>query len=223
MDIKTLDVVGFEYAIMAMRMPMKSCWKSDSDYCFVDEDRDDNLCSHCTYAMDGCCGSVAISTFVVGSKDWDLSMKLIKAGSDHRKHIRLIDAWFEITAPRYWWSEFDTYRYGVDKVSESTMHRILKDEITMEDFDESTTEIQARLFMQYVKDIKVVDGLDEQTKLNMVKANIPEGYLQKRIVKCSYEALRNMYHSRKNHRLKAWREFCQKLETLPYSEFITCE
>ncbi len=113
MDVIILEVAGMDAAIEAMRLPMKSGDKSDSKW--------DRYCDE-------------EPVYVVGPADCHLSAKLIKAGSSHRKHLRLIDVWLKIRAPRYWWTEFDTYRVGVDKVSESTMHRILKDKISRHDF-----------------------------------------------------------------------------------------
>lgn len=201
MEIEIMEVAGFEPAIQAMRLPMKSWDKADSDWDF-------------TYG----------DNFTIGTKDHELSMKLIKSGSDHRKHIRLIDVWMRVKAPRAWWSEFDTYRMGADKVSESTMHRILKDEVTSDDFcSDYTDHVTVMCFLDLLHAIKKNDEFTEVEKLNIVKMNLPEGYLQTRIVKCSYEALHNMYKARKNHKLREWREFCQEIEKLPYSEFITME
>lgn len=203
MEIKLLEAAGFCPSMLAMRLPMKSGDQSDSQF----------VVTETAYYQ--------TSEFVIGKKDHKLSMKLIKAGASHRKHIRLIDAWFEIKASRAFWSEFDTYRYGVDKVSESTMHRIMKDEITIEDFTEETSEDVVELFLQFVEMVKRHEELTENEKLNRVKSTLPEGYMQKRIVKLSYEALHAIYHDRRTHRLKQWQQFCDVVETLPYSEFIT--
>lgn len=228
MEVEILEVAGIEPAIKAMRLPMKSGVRSDSGFC-VNQRLGIKGTGHCFLCRfhrydeenDTFCDASKGAHFVIGPKDYDLSEKLIKAGSDHRKHLRLIDAWLKITAPRYWWSEFDTYRHGVDKVSESTMHRILKDKITLDDFSEGADELVVGLFAVTVKAIKENDAIGERDKLNKVKAILPESYLQTRVVKCSYEALRNMYQARKNHRLYEWEEFCDAIEILPYSGFIT--
>lgn len=191
MQIEVLEFAGIEPAIRAMRLPHKSGEKSDSDD--VSNPNSDKC-------------------YRIGPKDHELSMKLIKAGSDHRKHIRLIDAWFEIQAPLYWWKQLDTYRFGVDKVSESTMHTIMNQELSVDDFECPIFETM----------LSALNIAIQENDFQFVAANLPEGYLQTRIVKCSYEALRNMYQSRKNHKLKEWRMFCKFLEYLPYSEFI-CE
>ena len=148
MKIKIIEVAGLEPAIRAMRLPMKSGEKSDSFVCHSTLNQiEEEYCKTCPHRR-----HVILSTprsdhdvlfecrkdapeYIIGPKDHSLSMKLIQAGSSHRKHIRLIDAWMEIQAPLYWWNEFDTYRLGVDKVSESTMHTLTKHEITTDDFE----------------------------------------------------------------------------------------
>ena len=234
MKIEILEVAGIGPAIKAMRLPMKSGEKSDSFVCYSTlngvEEEGRKTCPHRKY--------VILSTnrndkdvlfecrkkepkFIIGPKDHQLSMKLCKAGSDHRKHIRLIDVWVEIQAPLYWWKEFDTYRMGVDKVSESTMHTLMKKKLTEDDFEGP--------FMGRTKMVKHLNNLIAMYQSDTYKQNafddmnksLPQSYLQTRICKISYEALRNMYHARKNHKLKEWRTFCEWIETLPYSEFIT--
>ena len=200
MEIKVLDVAGYREAIRAMRLPMKSGDKSDS--------------------KDKVGWARGDSDYQIGNEDHTLSMKLIKSGSDHRKHIRLIDAWMEIQAPLYWWKEFDTYRMGVDKVSESTMHTIMNEEITQEDFDLSAwddNEFARGLIVNLCDELRLRGEFDRLNQL------LPQSYLQTRIVKFSYEALHNMYQARHNHKLIEWRYFCRKLEEMPYAEFITGE
>lgn len=205
MEIKVLDVAGFREAIRAMRLPMKSGDKSDS--------------------KDKVGWARTESDFLIGPEDYDLSMKLIQAGSSHRKHIRLIDAWMEIQAPLYWWNEFDTYRLGVDKVSESTMHTLTKREITTDDFElDEWKDPETGDLPKPLEDF--IDWIERWRKISDVqklKEVLPSAYLQTRIVKCSYEALHNMYQARHNHKLIEWRYFCRKLEELPYPEFITGE
>lgn len=200
MEIKFLDVAGYREAIRAMRLPMKSGDKSDS--------------------KDKVGWARGDSDYQIGNEDHTLSMKLIKSGSDHRKHIRLIDAWMEIQAPLYWWKEFDTYRMGVDKVSESTMHTIMNEEITQEDFDLSAWD-DNEFAREWI--VNLCDELRLRGEFDRLNQLLPQSYLQTRIVKCSYEALHNMYQARHNHKLIEWRYFCRKLEELPYAEFITGE
>ena len=145
MKIRTLEVGGFHPAMVAMRLPMKSGDKSDSGEChFVNKGRCGNELPDCTAEPPRCFGCEMYGDFAIGPKDHELSMKLIKAGSDHRKHLRLIDVWAEIQAPEYFFAQLATYRFGVDSVSSSLMHRGLKDEFTIDDF-EVTDEIKQML------------------------------------------------------------------------------
>ena len=197
MEINLIDAHGFEAAMMGMRLPMKSGSKSDGYWDFS-----------------------ADPEYIIGDNDYELSMKLIRAGTDHRKHIRLIDAWIEIDAPLYWWKEFDTYRFGVDKVSESTMHTLKKHEISEEDFDlgEYKDNPVVQNFIDFLERHRKADDIDDLSKI------LPQSYRQKRICKVSYEALRNMYQARKNHKLPEWREFCDWIKyNPPYPNFITKE
>ena len=229
MKIETLEFAGFLAAINAMRLPMKSGDKMDSGYCGYEFSP---KCNHCPWAEwneygdDMTCSvspDIPCGSWAIGEGDHELSMKLCKAGSDHRKHIRLIDVWVEIQAPLYWWKEFDTYRMGVDKVSESTMHTLMKKELTEDDFEgpfTGRTKVVKHLndlIAMYQSDTYKQNAFDDMNK------SLPQSYLQTRICKISYEALRNMYHARKNHKLKEWRQFCDWIEKLPYSEFITGE
>ena len=238
MKIKIIEVAGLEPAIRAMRLPMKSGEKSDSFVCHsILNQIEEEYCKTCPHRR-----YVILSTprsdrdvlfecrkdapeYIIGPKDHSLSMKLIKAGPDHRKHIRLIDAWMEIQAPLYWWNEFDTYRLGVDKVSESTMHTLTKHEITTDDFElDEWKDPETGDLPKPLEDF--IDWIERWRKISDVqklKEVLPSAYLQTRIVKCSYEALNAMYHDRKNHKLREWRYFCRKLEELPYPEFITGE
>ena len=238
MKIKIIEVAGLEPAIRAMRLPMKSGEKSDSFVCHsILNQIEEEYCKTCPHRR-----YVILSTprsdhdvlfecrkdapeYIIGPKDHSLSMKLIKAGPDHRKHIRLIDAWMEIQAPLYWWNEFDTYRLGVDKVSESTMHTLTKHEITTDDFElDEWKDPETGDLPKPLEDF--IDWIERWRKISDVqklKEVLPSAYLQTRIVKCSYEALNAMYHDRKNHKLKEWRQFCKALEDLPYPEFITGE
>lgn len=234
MKIEVLEIAGFMPAIKAMRLPMKSGDKSDSFMCdAIMNQIEDNRCKSCGrgthFIMDDGTNEHSVGfecrkkepAYIIGPKDHQLSMKLCKAGSDHRKHIRLIDVWVEIKAPLYWWKEFDTYRMGVDKVSESTMHTLMKKKLTEDDFEGP--------FMGRTKVVKHLNDLITMYQSDTYKQNafddmnksLPQSYLQTRICKISYEALRNMYHARKNHKLKEWRTFCEWIETLPYAEFIT--
>lgn len=217
MKINILEVAGIMPAILAMRLPMKSGDKSDSFYC------GSGFCEECPYYYvdedyGECCSGDANTNFVIGDRDYKLSKNLILAGSSHRKHLRLIDAWFEIEAPLHFWKQFDTYRVGVDKVSESTMHTFKKHELLPEDFeiDESYLEVDAVAnYLDFLERHRKTDDIQDLQSL------IPQGYKQKRVVKASYEALRAIYHDRKNHKLEEWQHFCRQIKSLPYHELIT--
>ncbi len=225
MRIKLLDIAGIRPAMMAMRLPMKS--QGDSAYC---EHKGGVLCSHCPHEIDGHCThtpSLQRGAWAMGPKDFSRSLGLALAGNSDGKHCRQMMVWLEISAPRYFWSEFDTYRAGIEKVSESTMHRLLIDGVdVLSDFEPIGYIPQSwRMAVREINHLKdaykQAKTSDEKNRLiRQAKAILPEGFLQRRGVMCSYQALRTIYQERHNHRLLEWRQFCQFLETLPYKEFI---
>ena len=198
MKIETIDVAGFMPALRAMRNPMDSWEKSDT-------------------AWDK-----------VGEKDKGLSKKLQSAGSEHCKHLRMIIVWADITAPRYWWNEFDTYRIGVEKVSCSTMHTLMKRELVLDDF-----ELYGEEWDSHIVDIVgVINGMmttwretEDPEKKKQIWIEIirilPQSFLQKRTVMMSYAALRNIYRQREGHKLNEWHIFRDWVESLPESWMIT--
>lgn len=222
MKIETLEIAGIMSAIHAMRLPMKSGARSDSGWGgTMDEDVFYGFLSAYEYNEYGGC-------YVIGPKDHKLSMKLCKAGSDHRKHLRLIDVYAEIKAPLFWWKEFDTYRFGVEKVSESTMHTLMKTPLTLEDFEVTNSGIHYLTWedpdsYEPRSEIESLERLRQDGFFDTLNAVLPQSYLQTRICKISYEALRNMYHARRNHKLEQWHQFCDWIEGLPYAEFIVGE
>lgn len=197
MRIKTLEVNGIGPAIHAMRNPYDS-W-----------DRSDTIVGR------------------VGPKDRELSEKLANAGPEHAKHLRMIDAWAEIWAPRYWWMEADTYRMGVDKVSCSTMHTIMHRPLTLEDFEPSSGGYSEGLkaAVAYINNLmdlyKDPECLDHNAVWNDVIQLLPQSFIQRRTVRFSYAALRAMYHQREGHRLDQWRIFRDWCIKLPESWMIT--
>lgn len=217
--IEHAQVFGWESAIRGMRNPLNSWEKSDSKY-------------------DG-------GYYYIGLNDLDLMCRLVKAGTDHSKFMRMINVTFDITAPLYWWKEYDTYKVGTVANSCSTMHKIHAKEFTIEDF--STDKLQTAYYddpmdayfegaTRYGSDdvlniiIKVLNYYRHRYILTKDKKYwwqiiqlLPSSYNQKRTVQLNYAVLRNMYHSRKNHKLDEWVEFCDWVETLPYSELITME
>ena len=201
--IEKTEVVGWEHAIRGMRNPMNSWDKSDSDYSFKAPD----------------------ATPCIGGNDLDLMKRLSKAGTDHRKYMRMIVVYVDITAPLYWWKEFDTYKVGTVANSCSTMHKITEKEFTLEDFscERMTADAQYTLEMvigtlnSYRKEFLDCNAKDYWYSIIQL---LPSSYNQKRTVMLNYEVLANMYHARKNHKLDEWREFCKWVESLPYSELI---
>lgn len=213
MNFETLDVQGFDPAIYGMRNPLKSHDKIDSDYL-----EDYYNCNN--------------SRWLMGPNDYDLAKRLCKAGSEHRKFLQMVQVWVNITAPRYFWSEFDTYRVGVVKNSESTMHTLKKDGLTQDcvefewgfDLEADETMTNLLLALQSLQKEVIENKEYSEHYHRIMKALLPEGFLQKRTVNVNYETLGNMYRQRKNHRLPEWSvDFVEWVKSLPYSEFITME
>jgi len=144
----------------------------------------------------------------LGADDIALMRKLILAGDEHAKAMRMVVAWMLVKAPRYFWQQFDTYRIGVEKLSESTMHTLMRDGVRLEDFVPETDR----------RSVGNLRYLIKQGKFEEAKASLPEGYLQTRLVMASYQALRRMWLQRRNHRLKEWHEFLDALKELPLAD-----
>mgnify|MGYP007048164379 CR=1 FL=1 len=248
LKIEKTEVVGWEAAIRGMRNPMNSWEQSDSGRCLT---HGPAHCSECEYADSGCTGSESdLDThYIIGSNDHGLMKKLRYAGTDHRKFMRMLIVYLDITAPLYWWKEFDTYKVGTVANSCSTMHKITDKEFTLEDFSHemlmdnvcadvfqvkspldilySTIDMLNLCRKKYLE-VKKKPFKDEENKRLLLKAYwwqmiqlLPSSYNQKRTVMLNYEVLANMYKSRKNHKLDEWHTFCDWIETLPYSELIT--
>lgn len=220
--IENVEVTGWEAAIRGMRNPMNSWDKSDSVYGTYWGEIDGHKC----FDSDG---------FVIGGNDLNLMQKLRNAGTDHRKFMRMITVYVDITAPLYWWKEFDTYKVGTVANSCSTMHKIHAKEFTMEDFSHehlALYEVDGEICRDFkgtlectIDDLNVARELYLETKdkkyWNTMVQLLPSSYNQKRTVMLNYEVFANMYHSRKNHKLDEWRDFCAWVKILPYSELIT--
>ena len=239
--IENFEVLGWEHAIRGMRNPMNS-WEN-SDSVFIDEDGD-------WYTITGDSGpfknvdefSTDGQQVYIGPNDLDLMKRLCNAGTDHRKFMRMITVYVDITGPLYWWKEFDTYRVGVEKNSCSTMHKIHAKEFTLEDFScehlfdrYGDPSMNLNYGYKYPKAVMqdLIDILnnyrvwynetkDKKYWWQMIQL-LPSSYNQKRTVMLNYEVLANIYPMRKNHKLDEWRDFCKWIETLPYSELITRE
>lgn len=233
LKISNFEVLGWEHAIRGMRNPMNSWEKSDSctqGYVWCNE--------FCGHPVSGCDKE---SGLYLGPNDLNLMKRLRNAGTDHRKFMRMITVYLDITAPFYWWKEFDTYKVGTVANSCSTMHKIAEKEFTLEDFscehliNESVTEetieynptdlwFHGHLFntvrMLNNARERYLKTKDRKYWWQMIQL-LPSSYNQKRTIMLNYEVLANIYKSRRNHKLDEWHIFCDWIEELPYSEVIT--
>lgn len=223
LKIEHTEVLGWEHAIRGMRNPMNSWEKSDSEFDREPRnyfDEDDMPCTD-------------LRRFVLGSNDLALMTRLRNAGTDHRKFMRMIAVYVDLTAPLYWWKEFDTYKVGTVANSCSTMHKIAAKEFTLEDFSHEHLIVAGlNSLKRTIDDLNSArEGyLDERIKQNpewrkevwwqMIQL-LPSSYNQRRTVMLNYEVLANIYKSRRNHKLDEWHTFCDWIEGLPYSELIT--
>lgn len=207
-NFQTIEIAGFAPAIAGMRHPLKSYDKADSAY-----DEEGNL--H------------------IGQNDYNLAKHLCEAGSpEHAKFLRQIAVWVNITAPRFWWTEFDTYKIGTTANSQSTMHTLMRDGIKEEDIyfyfgeDDSANESMRNYINSINELIELYKTLEQgeikEQYFEKIKAMLPEGFIQTRMVSLNYQVLRTMYNQRKNHRLSGWNtDFINWIHTLPISEWIT--
>ena len=215
--IENVEVFGWEASIRGLRSPMNSWSKSDSYKTYIENDQT---------------GQRADFEFFVGDNDLDLMQKLVKAGTDHRKFMRMIVVYVDVTAPLYWWKEADTYKVGTVRNSCSTMHKITEKEFTLDDFSYDKMYYGTKTVLKnvvddlnelrelYISDANVSDDLRKHIWYNIIQL-LPSSYNQRATLMLNYEVLANMYHSRKTHKLDEWHTFCDWIETLPYSELIT--
>ena len=240
--LENTEVVGWEAAIRGMRNPMNSWEKSDSIFskhvcsntvCWTDISL--NELPPCNIPEEVHVDNWTGLFYNIGPKDYNLMMKLRNAGTDHRKFMRMIVVYVDITAPLYWWKEFDTYKVGTVANSCSTMHKIHEKEFTLEDFScEHLSEPAISILKNTIEALNQArdlylgyDGFkyqwgDWEKKhywWQMIQL-LPSSYNQKRTVMLNYEVLANIYKSRKNHKLDEWIEFCKWIESMPYSELI---
>lgn len=238
-NIEDVEVTGWEHAVRGTRNPFNSWERSDSVWGFYPHDGSEVVQDE------------GILKFCLGKNDRDLLMRLRNAGTDHRKFMRMIVVYADITAPLYWWKEYDTYKVGTVANSCSTMHKIHAKEFTEDDFShehllgawdidvpEHEADTDCYLEDEYAEIFLPFDILEGTiTMLNKARELfietgdkkywwqmiqlLPSSYNQKRTVMLNYEVLANIYKSRKEHKLDEWREFCRWAESLPFSELIT--
>lgn len=230
--IEHVETLGWEAAIRGMRNPMNSWEKSDSDWHLIGTPGTNQAVANDKYLREKYC---------IGNNDLDLMKRLCNAGTDHRKFMRMITVYMDITAPLYWWKEFDTYKVGTVANSCSTMHKIADKEFTLEDFSceklitreqplvEGVDAVEPPnavwLMNRTIQTLNQYRNLYLQTKdkkywWQMIQL-LPSSYNQRRTVMLNYEVLANMYKSRRNHKLDEWIDFCAEIERLPHSELIT--
>ena len=200
--IENIDVYGWEAAIRGVRNPKNSWHLMDSGY--------NN------------------GKFEIGENDYDLLRRLTIAGPEHRKWNRMVTVTMDITAPLYWWKEYDTYKVGTVANSCSTMHKIQAKKFEMSDFSvEHLDRITLGTFKAVIDELNLDRKLFNETKdkkywWQMIQL-LPTSYNQKRTVHLNYEVLGTIYHQRRHHKLDEWHVFCDTIKALPYSEFITRE
>lgn len=247
LKIENVEVLGWEHAIRGMRNPKNSWAKSDSGRCHKDLVRDCVTCVHHNSGYAAC----AAGGFDVGQNDFDLMTRLRNAGTDHRKFMRMITVYLDISAPLYWWKEFDTYKVGTVANSCSTMHKIAAKEFTLDDFSHEhlvddldvrieiggtdhrdtgpmevlgmTIDVLNHYREKYLAATKTEEytGLPAKDIWWQMIQLLPSSYNQKRTVMLNYEVLANIYKSRRHHKLDEWHTLCDWIESLPYSELIT--
>lgn len=240
LKIENTEVMGWEHAIRGMRNPKNSWEKSDSHWDYGKQRVECIMVSHFDDAE-----------FSIGPNDQKLMMALRNAGTDHRKFMRMITVYLDITAPLYWWKEFDTYKVGTVANSCSTMHKIAAKEFTLDDFSHEhlVDDLDVRIEIggtdhrdtgpmevlgmtidvlnHYREKYLVATKTEEYTGLHakdiwwQMIQLLPSSYNQKRTVMLNYEVLANIYKSRRHHKLDEWHTLCDRIESLPYSELIT--
>ena len=219
--IENYEVLGWEHAIRGMRNPMNSWVKSDSVFKETAQTEEQTPAGVKPLL-------VRYDALALGQNDHALAMRLANAGPVHGKFRRMITVYVDITAPLYWWKEFDTYKVGTVANSCSTMHKIHEKEFTIEDFSHEHIITGDKYFriltdiidiLNYARDL-YLETKDKSYWWQMIQL-LPSSYNQKRTVQLNYEVLAGIYEYRKNHKLDEWREFCDWIEQLPYSEIIT--
>lgn len=220
--IEDVEVMGMRKAIKGMRNAMNSWEKRDSSLLFCHE----IICALCPYESLDSIECDNKSHFIIGEADMKLCKNLIKAGSPDRKFLRMIHVQADVTAPLYWWKEYDTYKVGTVANSCSTMHTIHKRDLTLDDFSyEHLIPVALDCLNETIKTINTARQFVVEMKLKedwwqMIQL-LPSSFNQMRTIDLNYENLLSIYRQRKGHKLDEWREFCKWIETLPYmKEFL---
>ena len=220
MKFENTEVWGFEHAIRGMRNPLESWNKSDSHYDIEEVMVDEEVV-------------LERGKYIIGSNDLQLAQTLIRAGSEHRKFLRQIFVAVDITAPLYWWKEFDTYKVGTVANSTSTMHKLASTPITIDCFemgdftpliDNFKIDLSWQTIVTYLEQLRqrYNETKDKRYWKELIRL-LPESWLQKRTITMNYENILNMYRQRKNHKLTEWsKSFCDWVKTLPYAEELIC-
>ncbi len=210
--LERTSVMNMDNAIRGMRNPMNSHEKSDS---------------YTTHIENPGTGNTAQFTFVIGENDLALAKSLAKSGGDHRKFMRQIFVSVDVTAPLYWWKEYDTYKVGTVANSCSTMHKIHAKPFTIDDFSCERMSYAGKIVLDYVIDWletcreDFIRTKDPQHWHDMIQL-LPSSYNQMRTCTLNYENLTNIYHARRNHKLTEWHEYCAWIESLPYAGDLIC-
>ena len=237
--LENTEVSGFPAAIRGMRNPMNSWDKSDSGYGCLGKEGPLSCQDGCAYRRD--CWMDGMGSFKVGDADLKLMKQLIQAGTDHSKFMRMINVTVDVTAPMYWWKEADTYKVGTVRNSCSTMHKIQAKEFTLDDFSQEHLDengicafmedkviIDTSAYYVFCELIAVLnayrdmynDTKDKKWWWQLIQL-LPSSYNQRATLQLNYAVLRNIYRSRKDHKLDEWHDFCHWIEELPCSELIT--
>ena len=252
--IENVDVFGWEAAIRGMRNPMNSWDKSDSGKGCTRKNWNGEVtstCEDCEYIRGDKVSPCYPNKFIIGENDLKLMRTLSKAGNDHGKFLRMINVTCDITAPLYWWKEFDTYKVGTVANSCSTMHKIHAKEFELDDFSHEylisdwvgdnndamyywrPTRFENDWFASPIDGLRLIIGLLNSNREAYLKTHnkkywwqmiqlLPSSYNQKRTVQLNYQVLKSMYFARRNHKLDDWVEFCKWIETLPYAKELIC-
>ena len=225
--IEKVDICGLEPAIRGMRNPMNSWDRSDSGIGCKN-----GTCEECNFKPEYCGNNIV---YAAGPNDLDLMQRLAKGGPVHAKYRRMITVYMDITAPLYWWKEYDTYKVGTVANSCSTMHKIHEKKFTFDDFsyehllgpdDVYYGEMVYTEILRYTIDAlniareKYLKTKDKKYWWQMIQL-LPSSYNQKRTIMLNYEVLAGIYKHRRGHKLDEWCEFCAWIESLPMSELIT--